>query len=225
MIEVIGQLEAMQQAAALRETLETGMEESDPAVGPTLDGEEADTVARVMQMADLDPRGDADREADLTQLDPALPGSPDLPDQQRSAQDQFVSTLVVPQFDDPEPDRPEVKGGGLLPAFKDLDNFSRLSDGTLARPVIAPHSLDDLQLLADIAASWPEFVDAVAPALESLSLEGPGQSDFAESIEAAILELGAGEGDRALLVEPQAAKESEFKPPELSKDRDFDIDL
>ena len=224
-IEVTGQLEAMQQAAAQRETLEAGIEEGDPAFGQTLDGEEADTVARVLQMSDLDPRGDAVQEVDLTQPDPTSPDSPDLRDQQRSEQDQFVSTLVVPQFDDPEPGRPEVKGDGLLPAFKDFDNFNRLSDGALAGPVIAPRSLDDLQLMADIAASWPEFVDAVPPALEPSSLESHAQSDFAESIKAAIVERGAGEGDRAVSVEPQAAKDSDFKRPELSKGRDFDIDL
>jgi ATP-dependent exoDNAse (exonuclease V) alpha subunit len=224
-IEVTGQLQALQQAAAQRETLGAGMEERDPAVGPTLDGEEADIVARVMQMSDLDPHGDVDREVDLIQLDPSSPCSTDHPDQQHGEQDQFVSTLVVPQFDDPEPDRPEVKSEGLLQAFKDFDNFNRMPDGTLASPVIAPRSLDDLQRMADIAASWPEFDDPGSPPLEPAALERPAHLDLAESIEAAIVERGVGEGEGVISVKTQTGKDSEFKPPELSKDRDFDIDL
>ena len=224
-IEVTGQLEAMRQAAAQRETLGTGIEERDPDVEHSLDGEEADTVTRVMQMSDLDSRGDADLEVNLTQLDPAPPGPTDQPDQQRGGQDQFVSTLVVPQFDDPQHDRPEVKGDGRFPAFRDLDNFNRLSDGTLAGPVIAPRSLDDLQLMADIASSWPEFDYAGASSLELGALDGPARSDFAESITAAIVERGAEEGGGVISAELQAANVSESRPPELFKDRDFDIDL
>ena len=132
---------------------------------------------------------------------------------------------MVPQFDDPQHDRPEVKGDGRFPAFRDLDNFNRLSDGTLAGPVIAPRSLDDLQLMADIASSWPEFDYAGASSLELGALDGPARSDFAESITAAIVERGAEEGGGVISAELQAANVSESRPPELFKDRDFDIDL
>ena len=224
-IELNGQLEAMQRAADQRVQLVMGDDERDPATGQSLDGEEADQVARVMQMSDLDQHANADPGADLARADQTRQDRDDRPDRNGIEQERFFSTLVLPQLDDLEPEQGSATGNGPALASAEFGNFYRLPDGTLASAIIAPHSFEDLQRIADIAATWPEITIAMPPSVEPPVPDTLAQPDLAESINAALVDRGAREGARVPPTPENPDKGSEAKPPEMVKDRDFDIDL
>ena len=224
-IEVTGQMEAMQRAADQRAQLVMGDDDRDPAMGQSLDGEEADQVARLMQLSDLDQHADAEPGADLARAGQARREPDDRPDRNGIEQGQFFSTLVVPLLDDLEPEQGSATGDGPALASVDFGNFYRLPDGTLASPIIAPHSFEDLQRIADIAATWPEITLAKPPTAEPPVPDTLAQPDLAESINAALVDRGAREDGRVPPTPENPDKGSEAKPPEMVKDRDFDIDL
>ena len=224
-IELNGQMEAMQRAAEQRAQLVMGDDERDPATGQSLDGEEADQVARVMQMSDLDQHANADPGADLARADQARQDPDDRPDRNGIEQERFFSTLVLPQLDGLEPEQDSATGDGPALASADFGNFNRLPDGTLASPIITPHSFEDLQRIANIMATWPEITIALPSPAEPPALDTLAQSDLAESIKAVLVDLDAREGGRVAPAPENPDKGSEAKPPEMVKDRDFDIDL
>ena len=210
-IEITGQLEDLRVAAAERE-VDSGSEQM-------LDGEEASAISRVLQMSDLDDV--AEQAVDLTARDRADVEAQDQIDQQRGEQDHDLKVWLVPQLDAPEPDRLERSGDSDLPHFAAAAEIGLVRAAQIAEPLIAPSSFEDLQRLAEIVATWPDFVDVAPPLLDPTRM----QADFAQSIAAAIVSREEGDATRTPLHLPEAGKESHPSPPELRKDRDFDIDI
>lgn len=224
-IEVTGQMEELRAAAAARERLDPEVDEREADSGQTLDGDEASAIAQVLQMSDLEAGEKSEQTIEPLARDGAeddVPGSLDEPGEH---EDHLISTWLVPQFDDLAPTGPVGRRDGPLPELPQLEGLSRLPDGTLASPVIAPGSLDDLGQIVDVAASWPAFVDVISPSLDAPAESSAHQAEFAQSIKALTIERDFGAtADQAPLL-PIAGKDSRPAPPELHKDRDFDIDL
>jgi len=212
-IEITGQLAELRAAAAEREI--------DPNSEQSLDSEEASAISRVLQMSDLDLDNVAEQAADLMARDRADVEAQDSTDQQRGEQEHDVKVWLVPQFDAPESDRLEQSGDSDLPDFAAAGELGQVAAAPMTEPLIRPGSFEDLQRLAEIVATWPDFID-VAP-------EQPAspefQADFAQSVRDVIVMHEGVDSGMVPSTSAETGKESPPAQPELRKDRDFDIDL